>query len=185
MIEQHDAAMLAALDRLVARYGPRSATCLAELIRDPRQAEELASALESAAARTPRGKSRTKSEKAERAGMSVLDDLRLSDPEKHSLVAEIRRQLISRTILQSMDELRRFARMHDLSIGKASSRNAAIAPFLKSLSKLSMPEIGALRDSVIRSDVNDRSLDSWRRVIVRSQPSETGMGQEINSLNPQ
>ena len=185
MIEQNDAAMLAALDRLVARYGPRSATCLAELIRDPRQAEVLASALETAAARTPRRKSSAKSQKAERVGMSILDDLRLSDPEKHSLVAEIRRQLIAGTILQSMDELRKFARMHDLSIGKASSRNAAIAPFLKSLSQLPTPEIAALRDSVIHSDVNDRSLESWRRVIVRSHPSETGVGQKIKSLHPQ
>ncbi len=105
--------------------------------------------------------------------MAVLKDLRSSDPEKHSVVAEIRRQLISRTILQSMDELRRFAMMHDLSIGKASSRNAAIAPFLKSLSQLSVPEITLLRDAVIQSNVNDRSLDQWRDVIVRSRPSKS------------
>ena len=181
MIEEYDAAMLAALDRLVARYGAHPAIRLAELIRDPQRAEELASALESAANRGPRRKARSKAQRTDRVGMSVLNGLRLSDPEKHSVVAEIRHQLLSRMVLQSMDELRRFARMHDLSIGKASSRTAAIAPFLKSLSQLSIPEIASLRDSIIQSDVNDRSLDSWRQVIVRSQPSESDIEEdEVN-----
>ena len=159
--------MLATLDRLVARYGPDLVTRLAELIRDPKQAEELATALESAAARAPQKKARPRSQKTDRVGMGVLNDLRLSDPQKHSVVADIRRQLISRTVLKSMDELRRFARMHELSIGTASSRNAAIAPFLRSLSQLPTPEIVSLRNLIIQSDVNDRSLDMWRNVIVR------------------
>ena len=121
MTEENEKAMLAALDRLVARYGPRPITRLSELIRDPQRAEELAKALDSAAARAPKSKVRKKSKTAERVGMNLLKALRLSDPEKHSLVAEIRSQLISRTTLPSMNEFRRFAIMHDLSIGKASS----------------------------------------------------------------
>ena len=173
MIEENDIAMLTALERLVARYGQRPVIRLAELIRDPQRAEELATALESAASRTLQIKARPKSRGADRVGMAVLNDLRLSDPEKHSLIAEIRRQLMSRTILPSMGDLRRFARMHGLSIGKASSRNAAIAPLLRSLSQLATPEIVSLRDSLIQSDVNDRSLDRWRDVIVRSRRSKS------------
>lgn len=105
--------------------------------------------------------------------MSVLNDLRLSDPEKHSLVAEFRHQLMSRAILPSMGDLRRFAFRHNLSIGKASSRTAAIAPFLRSLSQLSTTDIASLRDSLIQFDANDRSLHRWREVIVRPQPSES------------
>ena len=173
MTDENDVAMLAALDRLVARYGPRPVTRLADLIRDPQRAEELAAALESAAARAPQKRASPGSQRADRVGMAVLKELRLSDPQKHSVVAEIRRQLISRTILQSMDELRRFARMSDLSIGKASSRTAAITPFLRSLSQLSTPEIVSLRDSIIQSNVDDRSLDRWRDVIVRTRPSKS------------
>ena len=166
MSEEYDMAVLSALDRLVARYGPRPVTRLAELIRHPQRAEELAAALESAAASATEGKVRTKAQRADRVGMAVLNELRLTDPEKHSAIAEIRRQLISRTTLPSMGELRRFARMHDLSIGKASSRNAAIAPFIRSLSQLPMSEILLLRDSIIQSRFDDRSLDNWRDVIV-------------------
>ena len=173
MIEENDALMMAALDRFVARYGPRPATRLAELIRDRQRADELASALETAAARARKVRTRPKAQRTARVGISVLNQLRLSDPEKHAVIAEIRRQLVSRTILPSMGELRRFSRMHGLSIGKSSSRDAAIAPFLRSLSQLSISEINSLRESIIQSDVDDRSLVRWREVIVRSQPAES------------
>jgi len=180
MSKENDAAMLAALDRLVARYGPHGATCLAELIRDPKRAEELAVALESAAARTRQRKAKPRPQRTDRVGMAVLNGLRMSDPQKHAVVAEIRRHLLSGTALQSMSELRRFARMHDLSIGKATSRNAAISPFLKSLSELATPEIVALRDSMIQFTADDRSLEMWRSVIVRTRLSESGPQEETH-----
>ena len=178
MSEENDAALLAALDRLVARYGPHGATRLAELIRDPERAEELAVALESAAARTRQRQAKPRPQRTDRVGMAVLNDLRMSDPQKHAVVAEIRRHLLSGTTLQSMNELRRFARIHDLSIGKASSRNAAIAPFLKSLSELATPEIVSLRDSMLQSAVDDRSLEMWRSVIVRPRLSKSDAEEE-------
>ena len=164
-----DSALLAELDRLVDRFGPRSVTSLSELIRDPRMAEELADAMELAAYRAQhrRSRSRSKSGKADRIGISVLRELRDSDPEKHSLIAEIRSYLISGTILRSMAELRRFAREHDFAIGKASSRTAAIVPLLRSISELSTPEVSSLRDSIVHSDASDRSLERWRNVIVK------------------
>ena len=168
MTDEYNITMLAALDRLVARYGARPVIRLAELIRDPERAEDLAAQLESAAARATKRRARSKSQRGDRVGMAVLKALRLSDPEKHAVVAEIRRELLEGTILSSMDGLRRFAMMHDLSIGKASSRIAAIAPLLRSLSQLSTPEILSLHESIIQSDVDDRSLERWRDVIVRS-----------------
>lgn len=173
MTEDYNMALLTALDRIVARYGPRPVIRLAELIRDPERAKKLATALEHAADKAHQSKHRRKSSRGDRVGMAVLKDLRSTDPEKHSIVAEIRRELISRTILQSMDELRRFAMMHDLSIGKASSRNAAIAPFLRSISQLSTPEVFSLRDSISQSKSDDRSLDKWRNVIVRPRFSKS------------
>ena len=88
------------------------------------------------------------------------------------MLAEIRREFISGTILRSMAELREFAVMNDLSIGKASSRNSAIPPFLRSLSSLSTPELISLRDSLIESRTGDRGLERWRDVIVRPRISQ-------------
>ena len=177
MTDEYDTKMLAALDRLVARYGPRPVIRLAELIRDPQRAQDLAAQLETSAAKATKGRARPKTQRGDRVGMSVLKAFRLSDPEKHAVIAEIRRELLAGTSLASMDGLRRFAMMHDLSIGKASSRRAAVTPFLRSLSQLSTPEILSLSDSILQSDIDDRSLDSWRNVIVRpptrSNPTDT------------
>ncbi|MDE2668022.1 MAG: hypothetical protein OXI51_00010 [Chloroflexota bacterium] len=177
MTDEADVAMLAALDRFVTRYGPRPVMRLAEALRDPQRARELADALEGAATKAGREPSRPASRRRERVGMAVLKELRLSDPEKHIVVTEIRRQLLNRTILPSMDELRRFAMMHGLSIGKASSRTAAIAPFLRSLAQLSTPEIVSLRESIGQSGVGERSLDRWREVIVRPPPSDADLAE--------
>lgn len=172
MTESKEIELLSDLSRIVAKYGPEQVILLAELIRNPQRAEELATALEYAAVQYSSGKRPvTRSQKVERAGMQVMRELRLSDPEKHSVVAEIRRELISGTILRSMAELRRFAVMNDLSIGKASSRNSAIPPLLRSLSSLSTLEITSIRDSLFEARAGDRSLERWRDVIVRPRTS--------------
>ena len=173
MNNEYDMKLLGALDRLVARYGHRPVTRLAELIRDPQRAEILAEELENAAARASKVKAKPKTRRHDSVGKAVLKDLRVSDPDKHAVVAEIRAELLAGTILSSMDQLRQFALMHDLSIGKASSRIPAIAPFLRSLSKLSTPEIRSLRDSMIQPANDDRSLDRWRDVIVRSPSTKS------------
>ena len=46
MTESREIKLLTELSRIVAKYGPEPVTRLAELIRDPQRAEELAAALE-------------------------------------------------------------------------------------------------------------------------------------------
>ena len=167
MIKEDDAKTLADLNRIVARHGPSSITRLAELIRDPQRAEELADVLELAARRVSRPSSKSKSRENDRVGMGILSALRGKDPAKHAVLAEIRSNLIHGAILHTMLEIRHFTVLHNLEIGSASSRKAAIAPLLRSLSKLPTPEIASLRDSMIQSKVDDRSLEKWREVIVR------------------
>lgn len=122
--------------------------------------------------RTFRRKRRTKLRATDRVGMGVLKKLRLNDPEKHSVIAEIRHHLISNNALRTMAQLRGFARQHNLRIGKASTRNAAIAPLLKSLSELPVPEIVSLRDSMLDYVVNDGQLGKLRDVIVKPVPNQ-------------
>ena len=172
MTEEYDTKLLLALDRLVARYGSARVTRLADLIRDPEHAEEIAGMLESAAAHAPRGKSTRGGKKSDRVGMGVLRELRRSDPDKHAIIAEVRQELIAGSVLSSMEDLRRFAAVNDLPIGKASSRTAAIAPLLKSMSRLPIPEIAELRDSMMLRTSDDRSLERWRDLIVRTRPAD-------------
>ena len=171
MIRDDDVKVLAELNRIVERYGPDSVTRLANLIRDPQYAEEIATALEKAIETAPRSRARAKSRSTDRIGMAVLNELRESDPQKHAAIAEFRELLIAGSLLGSMNELRRFARMHDLAIGKASSRNSAIVPLLRSIAELETPAIVSLLDSVNEFGSNDRSLERWRDLIVKPRPA--------------
>lgn len=155
--------------RLVDLVGPLEAVGLAEAIRDPRWAGEFATALEKAAASEVSVKRDTdtapKVKRPVDIGASILNRLKVSQPEKYAVVLEIREQLLSHPELQSMDALRSFAETHDLSIGMAKSRKAAIPPFLKSLSELTMNEIQALHEAIVHYRPPDRSIERWREVI--------------------
>jgi hypothetical protein len=171
MIRDDDIKMLAEINRIVDRYGPESVNRLASLIRDPQFADNMATVLERMAeSATPR-EARARPRSHDRIGMGVLNELRDSDPQKHAIVADFRERLIAGSLLKTMNELRQFARARDLGIGKASSRNAAIAPLLRSISEWETPAIIDLLDSMTSSGSDDRSLERWRDLIVKPRVS--------------
>lgn len=193
MIEERDLMMLVELDRIVARYGSGTVARLAKLIKDRQRAEQLAALLESAASRVsdkdqkvtgPDSFSKSPS-RPDRIGSTVLKNLELLDPEKHMAVREIRDILLNRESLKSMSDLRNFAWKHGLELGKASSRTAAIVPFLRSLSELSTPTIISIRDSLSGVNQDDRSLQSWWDVIVKppNASSKADEGQRTGSVS--
>ena len=162
-----DAKLLAELVRIVDRYGADSVSQLALIIKDPVSAHELADTLELAIGKSqPKRAASSKSPKASNPGLKVLSELRESDPEKHSIVAEIRSYLISGKALSSMGELRQFANMQNLSIGKASSRRSAIVPLLRSIAERPNAEAAEILRLMIKPNQSDRSLQRWRDVIV-------------------
>ena len=171
MIQEEDVKLIAELNRIVNRFGPKSVSRLASLIRDPQTADEIATLLETAANMAPAVRRRPQSRPPSRAGMAVLNHLRLTDPEKHAVIAEFREQLITGNLLGSMSDIRHFARTSGLHIGKASSRNAAIAPLLRSLVELETIQIATLLDSLTKGATDDHSLERWRNLIVKPRSS--------------
>lgn len=166
-----DSELLADLVRVVRRHGPESVLRLAHLIRDPMAAGDLSDVLERAVEHE-----KSKPKKPKRAssrssgalspGSKLLGELRKADPEKHSIVAEMRSYLIAGKVLPTMGELRQFADVHSLSIGKASSRRAAIVPLLKSIAEHPSADAKRLLDLMSKPTANSRSLKEWRDVIV-------------------
>ena len=158
------------LGRLVERHGSAPFYQLAELLKDPDGANDLAVILESTAKKPPRATRvrRSSSSKRNRIGISVLNELRLTDPEKHSILSDIRRRLVMGSILPTMGDIRHFAATQGLSIGKATSRDAAITPLLRSLSEHPTPRLVSLLDSLVAQGTDDRSLERWRKLIVKS-----------------
>lgn len=171
MIRDDDLKVLGELGRIVDRYGPEPITRLAALIRDPQFADDLAAALEKTAGSSRRQRPRKTTRDADRIGMGVLNDLRGIDSGKHAAVAEFRERLMSGAVLSTMPEIRRFARTHNLEIGNASSRKAAIVPLLRSISEWETEAIADLLDSMTNYRTENRSLERWRDLIVKPNSS--------------
>lgn len=174
MMREDDVKLVSELARIAERYGPGSVTRLASLIKDPESAADIAAVLEAAAgkAKAAKSKTRSKARSTDRIGMGVLSQLEETDPNKHSAVAEFRDRLLAGASLRSMQEIRQFALIHDLSIGKASSRNAAIPALLRSIAELETPAVLALLDSLTTPDNEDRSLKRWRELIVKPRDQQ-------------
>lgn len=170
MTTEEFAKLISELSRITRRYGADSVRELATIIRDPQSAADLATALEFAATNLENVAPRAKAKSPDRVGMSVLNSLQKNDPQKHVVIAELRELLLSGSVLQSMASLRNFARANALAIGNASSRKAAIAPFLQSIAELPVEEILQLRDLLIQPRDGDRSLSRWRDLIVKDKP---------------
>lgn len=164
---QDDIKILGELSRIVERYGADSITRLANLIRDPQSAVDIATALENAAQKKSKAEASTKARSTNRIGMRVLTHLLETDPQKYALMTDMRDRLVSGAFLRSMNEVRDFAGLHGLTIGKASSRNAAIPPLLRSISNLETSAIVSLLDSMSESQVGESSLERWRELIVK------------------
>ena len=171
MIQDDDIKVLEELSRIVDRHGPDSITRLANLIRNPEFAEEIAITLEKIAKGSPRRRNRSQPRDTNRTGMGILNDLRDLDSQKYAVVAEFRDRLMSGTILKTMPEIRRFTRTNALEIGNATSRKSAIVPLLRSISQLETASITALLDSTVDYRSDDRSLERWRDLIVKPSNS--------------
>ena len=172
---QDNIKILADLSRIVERYGDDAVIRLANLIRDPQSAEEIATLLEYAAKNEPKVKSRSKAPARSKprnpadVGARVISSLVETDPEKHSVLAELRDRLVSGQVLRSMNEIRNFAMEHGLTIGRATSRTAALSPLLRSVSELETPAIIALLESMPESDTGEGGLERWRELIVKQE----------------
>ena len=169
MIRKEEIEILAELDRIVERYGPALVARLAQSIRDPQIATDMATLLEHAVENASLSKRRSRNRPSNRIGMAVLNEFRNSDSQKHSVLAEMRELLVNKKVLVTMSELRRFSHTYGFSIGSATSRNKAIPPLLRSISDLETKEISDLIDTLIQVEPNDRSLERWRDLIVKKR----------------
>lgn len=167
MIQANDIEMISELSRIVEKHGADSVSRLARLIRDPDFANDLAAVLQNVADDPLSTKDRAGSGSVDRMGIRIMDRLSKSDPKKHVAVAEFRDRLLSGDLFRTMADIRQFARLHDLSIGKAASRKQAVVPLLRSISEWETAEIAALLESNIEPDDDDRSLRKWRELIVK------------------
>ena len=167
MTKNCDAALLAEFGRIMIKYGPQKVAILAERIRDPEWAEQLATILDLIVDEYSVPEVTSNHNGSRGIGQGVLRSLKSSDPEKYSVIEEIRQELTTNKALVSMADLRHFAFLHGLSIGSASSRKAAIPAFLRSLSDLPTDNVISMQDPIRDFKHEDQKLESWRKVIIQ------------------
>ncbi len=168
-----DAELLGELARLIERYGPERFVRLANVLRNPSEASNLAAVIEGALATRPPTKRRRKQATRTAPGSRLLAGLRYTEPEKYNLLASFRDDFIAHKIFPSISHVRRFADENGITLGNASSRDRVITPVLRFMADLPQPQVETLVHHIAREEAGDRSLARWSDVITGSKSKPT------------
>lgn len=162
--------LLVELVKLVRKYGPETFESLAAQISMPEFTQRLADLLSttakaSRAARPSEG--HFESRRPRRNFRSSLLELEKSEPEKAAILIRLYDGLMAKTFLPTLRELKAFASDNGLPPPKATARDKAIVPLIKTLLPMSLEELKTrLQGLQPILDNDDRSLEGWSNIIL-------------------
>lgn len=171
MRTQRELDLLIDLAKLLKKYGPETFDSLAELISSPEMIEKLPHIL-TQVAKMARTTSKTKRKTRQKQAPSIprsLINLESVDPEKYQLLMKAYTDLITKTVLPSLKDIKEFAIECELPEIRAESRQRAISPLISSLIKLPNEELKAKIHLLKKYDTGDRSLEGWSNIILNRQ----------------
>jgi hypothetical protein len=181
MNEPVDLELLQDLAKLLRKHGPDAFEQLARRLENPEFINQLCIIL-SAGARAARevgiAKRSTphKTHSPQDYRHSLLDQERLG-PEKSALLVRLYDDLMAKTLLPTMQELRAFAVHSSLPPPTASVRHKAVVALLEALRERSLEELRQIVSHLPPpGGSNDRSLEHWAHIIfdkeLRSKKAE-------------
>ncbi|HYT87762.1 MAG TPA: hypothetical protein VEL76_03485 [Gemmataceae bacterium] len=171
MNEGREFDLLIDVSKLLRKYGPDVFDQLAEQLSAPEFVERLTKLL-SGAARTaravpatqPRLRPKSPSQKEIRSSLVALGD---TDPERGALLVRLYDELMAKTVLPTMEDLRSFAARVGLCYLEIRSRPQAVVALLGDLRGRPLEELRALvADLNTAAEQHDRSLENWTRIIL-------------------
>lgn len=169
MSTNRDFELLADLAKLLNKYGPKAFESLAHQLADPELSKNLIDVLLGSAAAWSSLKRRSSSTPRASLHNKMRETLRSlgdSEPEKAKALERFYEALTTKTILPNLRDLRIISSEAGLLPIKAKSREKAVIPFMRSLTKLTLPEIESIWSRVELIDKeSDRSLEGWSRII--------------------
>ncbi len=171
MKEDRELDLLVDLSKLLRKYGPDLFDQLAEQLSTPEFINRLAELLSRTArvARTAPTNRRAKSPSQNefRASLVALAD---SEPERGALLLRLYDELMAKTILPTMENLRGFAAKAGLNPLEMRSRPQAVVALVVELRGRSLTELNALvADLNTTGGQHDRSLENWTRIILDNE----------------
>jgi len=163
--------LLIEIAKLFKKYGPETFESLAANFSSPEFSERLVTILSTTAkiARTaqPKGTEQAERKRPPRDFRSSLVALENAEPEKSALLVRFYDDLMAKTVLPTLRDIQAFVSDAGLPSVKATARDKAITPFLKTLVPMPLDELRT-RLSDIRSVSirDDRSLEGWSNIIL-------------------
>lgn len=168
MNDRREIELLIEITKLLKKYGTETFSRLADMLSTPQLNDQIIVTLTKTIdiSRTLKAE-KVETKRTPRDFRSHLVELGSSEPEKFDLLLQFYDNLIGKSILPSLREIKSFVFDTGLPPIKATTRNKAIVPLLKSLSGLSLDELKA-KISMVRtvSPQNDRSLEGWSNIIL-------------------
>lgn len=182
MSDSSSFALLEDLARLLRKHGPGAFSDLAALLRDPAKVDEITTILEASSLAGKRvglhkaDSARSRKKPAPATLLQMLSELKRTDPEKAALLMSFNDDLLSKRVLPSLRDLRYFASDNQLKRVSADSRDKAIGPLIRELSKRTIEELRAIigRLRTFESAGDDRSLQRWTDVILNKKQTQSG-----------
>lgn len=168
MTTQRELDLLVDLAKLLKKHGADTFESLAESISSPEMTRHLSRVLTQVAkiAHTiPKTKGETGLKQEPRIPRSLIN-LKSTDTEKYQLSMNFYNDLIAKTVLPSLRDIKEFAVDCGLPEIRAKSRQKAISPLISSLVKFPNEQLIAGIQSLRKYDTSDRSLEGWTNIIL-------------------
>jgi hypothetical protein len=171
MKTQRELDLLVDLAKLLRKYGPEPFESLAASISTPEMTQHI-SVLLTQVAKIGRNIPKTKRKVRPKEKPSIprsLTALRSVEPEKYKLLMNFHNDLIGKTVLPTLRDIKEFAIDCGLPQVLGESRQRAISPLIGSLTKLAIKQLMAKIGSLKKYDMGDRSLEGWSNIILSRQ----------------
>jgi hypothetical protein len=166
--------LLADLARLVSRYEPEDWAALSRLVQDPESRERLAALLDELAQASARQRDGRRSQKsvAPTKAREHLAYLREANPQRASVLNDLRMKLRSRELLPDMPSVRAFSEAIGMKTLISRRRDQAISEIVEYLIPLPDEELqAALSRATIRADRKfGEEYEKWVTLILGRSP---------------
>ena len=171
MTTQPELDLLIDLAKLLKKHGTDTFESLAESISSPEMTQHLSRLLIQVAkvAQTIPKTKRETGLKQEPLIPRSLITLKSTEPEKYQPLMNFYDDLIAKTVLPSLRDIKEFAVDCGVSEIRAKSRQKAIGPLINSLLQFPNEELIPRIQSLKKHDTGDRSLEGWSDIILHRQ----------------
>jgi hypothetical protein len=172
MRTQQELDLLVDIAKLLKKYGTEPFESLAETISSPEITQHLSHILTQVvriASTIPKMERKIETKQKPSIPRSLIALMNV-EPEKHQFLMNFYTDLIAKTVLPSLRDIKEFALDCGLPEVRAKSRPKAINPLIGSLTNLPIEQLKTkIQQTLKKYDIDDRSLEGWSNIILNRQ----------------